>query len=102
MNQMPIAPLDCAAIEAIFFVLLVLIQRLVAKLHPEAALNFADQGPWWSVWYHRIWLTCHIPAVVMSIVITSITKAIGMKKPLSLPLFLFPIVNVVVLCMRTY
>jgi hypothetical protein len=85
--------LDLAAFEFIMFLILVLVQKLVARTRNATPMNLADQGPWWSVLYHRVWLACHVLPLIVSVALTSAAKAIGLKKEVALPLILFPVVN---------
>lgn len=93
MAPMQTYHLDLAAFELIMFLILVLVQKLAAKSRNGAPRNLADQGPWWSVFYHRVWLACHILPLIVSVALTAATKAIGVKKEVGLPLMLFPVVN---------
>jgi hypothetical protein len=81
--------IDFIAIEIAWFCLLMIIQRAVQKKSTEGTLNFMDQGPWWSVAFHRVWLAYHIPAMVLQLLLNSASKSLrGVNEfALSMPLF---------------
>ena len=85
--------LDLAAFEFIMFFILVIVQKLAVKTRNGQSMNLTDQGPWWSVLYHRVWLACHILPLIVSVTLNSTAKAVGLKQEVGLPLMLFPVVN---------
>jgi hypothetical protein len=93
--------LDIAVLEVLSFLVLVIIQQIVLKGLRVAPSNLVDQGPWWSVFYHRVWIACHIPTLILGLTITSAAKAIGLKKQLGLPLALYPVINYFIIVLVT-
>lgn len=84
--------LDLIALEVVMFLILLSVQKLAFVTSGER-LNLADKGPWWSVLYHRIWLACHIPGILVSAALTAAAKKAGVAREVGLPLILFPVVN---------
>lgn len=52
-----------AVFEGLLFALFFAAQRRVSKLKSATDINLMDDGPWWSVWFHRVWLVCHLPVI---------------------------------------
>lgn len=85
--------LEFAALEVGSFLVLTVMHRRGAKHQASEQQNLMDEGPWWSVAYHRVWLACHIPALLLSIAATSFLKLVGIRREIGMPLIMFPVVN---------
>jgi hypothetical protein len=85
--------LSFAVMECVWLALLLLIQRSVRSKVDEPTKNLMDQGPWWSVAFHRIWLACHLPALMAHLGINTIGKTLRFRKEVGLPLPAFHAVN---------
>lgn len=85
--------LSFLAIEFIWFFLLVVIQRKVQKDSDGAPYDMFDDGPLWSVAFHRAWLVCHLPAMAVHVVINALGKFFRLPREIGLPLPAFHLVN---------
>jgi len=60
-RALEIAP-GLALLEATFLVLWVMLLLLARRREPGS--EPFDDGPWWSVWFFRVWAACHIPVLL--------------------------------------
>ena len=56
-------PPGLAVLEAAFLILWVLLMQLAHRRQPGS--EPFDDGPWWSVWFFRVWAACHIPVLLL-------------------------------------
>jgi hypothetical protein len=52
-----------AVIEAAFLVLWSLRTWFIVRKDPGS--EPFDDGPWWSVWFFRLWAVCHLPVLLL-------------------------------------
>ena len=84
-----------AVMEAIFLLLwLVLFWRLAREAPGQEPF---DDGPWWSVWFFRLWAVCHLPVMLFQTGILALLRkqSVDVRMPLPLAGFLLHFPNLV-------
>ena len=85
-----------AVMEAIFLVpWLVLFSRMARGAPGQEPF---DDGPWWSVWFFRLWAVCHLPVMLVQAGIHALLKkqSFEVRMPLPLAGFLYHFANLVI------
>lgn len=67
MHSIAELALPLAIVEGLLFFLFLAAQRRLGHLSSAPNFNPMDNGPWWSVWFHRVWLVCHLPALAFQV-----------------------------------
>lgn len=88
-----------AAAETVFLVLWVLLMWLAHRREPGS--EPFDDGPWWSVWFFRIWAAAHIPVLLFQAGIHALFRK--QEFPVAIPFvvaaFLLHAVNLVLIAL---
>lgn len=79
-----IAP-SLAIFEILQLILLWVVHRHLQRKYDGDVVDFADQGPRWSVILHRIWIACHLPALALQLVVGKLSQAFRNGKDISFP-----------------
>jgi len=93
-RALEIAP-GLALLEAISLVLWVMLMLLAQRREPGS--EPFDDGPWWSVWFFRLWAACHIPVLLLQAGIHALLRKqeFRVAMPFFVAAFLIHAVNLV-------
>lgn len=78
--------ISLAVLELVFYVLMNIIQRVVRKTTDDRVQDYFDQGPWWSIAFHRAWMVYHFAAICFQLLLSWVRQDLKNGKTAALPI----------------